>query len=277
MGRWIGAALAAGLLSRAAFGFSGDDPGSIAPADAPLDRSAALAALDERTVGVAARFVAISSGTFLMGGDAGEPYRPVTLTRGFEMQATVVTQEQYELVMGRNPSHFGGELDCSEDERAVIAGRGVCMDNPVENVSWNDVQSFIARINAVQDKHVYRLPTEAEWEYAARAGGGFQGGAWTSETSGGRTHAVAIQEANAWGLYDMLGNVLEWTQDAYVYGDYPGGASVDPQGPSAGSFRVQRGSSWDESAAYASPARLAIGQPDGHYRSLGFRLVRTAR
>ena len=124
--------------------------------------------------------------------------------------------------MGSNPSFF--------DE---------CGDCPVERVSWDDVQEFIGRLNALEGEVRYRLPTEAEWEYAARAGtsGDRYGGdldaiAWYRENSEGRTHPVGQKAPNAFGLHDMLGNVFEWVQD--WYGAYPGGSVTDPRGPGPG-------------------------------------------
>src|SRR5688572_10735614 len=153
------------------------------------------------------RFVKIPAGEFLMGSDNGEdnekPAHRVVISRGFEMGKYEVTQAEWEALMGSNPSKFKGT------------------DLPVEQVSWDDAQSFIKAMNARNDGYEYRLPTDAEWEYAARAGAtGDYGGTgnlsemgWYGGNSGGKTHPVGGKTANAWGLYDMHGNSWEWCQD----------------------------------------------------------------
>jgi formylglycine-generating enzyme required for sulfatase activity len=143
-----------------------------------------------------------------------------------------------------------------------------------------DAQLFIQKLNSRGHGYLYRLPTEAEWEYAARAGtiGSYAGGldamAWYDENSGGRTHPVAKKQANAWGLYDMHGNVWEWTADWYA-SSYSSGAVTDPTAPSTGSYRVARGGSWDYVARSCRSAARSVISPGGRYSSLGFRLLRT--
>ena len=214
-------------------------------------------------------FVWIPAGEFRMGSTSGEAFgdeQPVTSVRiseGFWLGKYEVTQAEWQSVMGSNPSRFS---DCG----------GNC---PVEQVSWEDVQEFIGRLNAQEGGEVYRLPTEAEWEYAARAGttgdryGSLDGIAWYRENSSSKTHPVGGKTPNAWGLYDMLGNVLEWVED--WFGDYPGGAVTDPLGPGSGSDRVLRGGNWN-SIARGSRASFRFNFAPG-YRdfSLGFRLLRT--
>lgn len=201
-----------------------------------------------------ARFVWINPGTFQMGSIEGTdpdryndevPHR-VTLTRGFWLLDHEVTQREYEWVMGNNPSRFKGD-----------AAR------PVEQVSWDDAVAFCKKLTDLDRSlkrigldQAYRLPTEAEWEYAARAGStgarytvdglgpadSLNEIAWWMRNSNSKKHAVRGKKPNAWGLYDMLGNVLEWCSD--WYGDYKSDDVADPKGPSSGSNRVSRGGSW---------------------------------
>jgi formylglycine-generating enzyme required for sulfatase activity len=162
-----------------------------------------------------------------------EPKHQVTIREGFYMGKYVVTQAQWQKVMGSNPSDF---KDCDQ-----------C---PVEEVSWNDAQEFIRKLNAMSDGFVYRLPTEAEWEYAGRAGttgeyaGNLDAMAWYSENSGGKSHPVGQKQPNAFGLYDMHGNVWEWCQD--LYHDSYNGAPIDGSAweSGGGQKRVMRGGSW---------------------------------
>jgi formylglycine-generating enzyme required for sulfatase activity len=195
--------------------------------------------------------------------DGGQ--RNVTLTRGFWMADTPVTQGLYAAVMGRNPSEF----------RSAFS-----VDLPVEKVSWNDAQELIKAINKLTRSDSFRLPTEAEWEYAARAGttgeryGPVEEVAWTEENSLQRTHSVGQKCPNPWGLYDTLGNVLEWVQDRY--GDYPPGDLVDPKGDLSGYDRVFRGSCWYYLDVYARVSRRGNASPGYRSRLVGVRLLRTA-
>ena len=215
-------------------------------------------------------FVQVSAGEFLMGSESEEAWsveQPVTrvrISRGFFLGKYEVTQAEWQAVMGSNPSSFDG---CGPD----------C---PVENVSWDDVQEFIRKLNAAVGEERYRLPTEAEWEYAARAG--TSGGrysedvdaiAWYEDNSGSRTHPVGRKAPNAWGLHDMLGNVWEWTQD--WYGEYPGGEVTDPQGPASGSKRVFRGGGWSYDAGLCRASFRIYGSPGIRGGILGVRLLRT--
>jgi formylglycine-generating enzyme required for sulfatase activity len=220
-------------------------------------------------------FVYIPSGAFTMGSPTDELGRnddetqhQVTLTKGFYMQTTEVTQGQWQAVMGNNPSQF---QDCGDD----------C---PVEKVSWDDAQAFIKRLNAKDNANKYRLPTEAEWEYACRAGtdNQFSFGdnvnqlgeyAWYRENSNERTHPVAQKKPNPWGLFDMHGNVWEWCQG--WYGDYPSGSLTDPKGPSWGASRVLRGGSWIDFPSYLRSAVQIAYHPTGSDNIVGFRLART--
>jgi formylglycine-generating enzyme required for sulfatase activity len=153
-------------------------------------------------------------------------------------------------------------------------------DHPVENVTWDDVQEFISKLNARKTGYTYRLPSEAEWEYACRAGSTgtnaekLEDTAWYLKNSGKRTHPVAQKQPNAWGVYDMQGNVCEWVQDYFA--PYSSGPAADPQGPPDGSGRVVRGCGWGGIDRICTPAfrdALSTVRRDG---ALGFRLVRTA-
>lgn len=228
------------------------------------------------TNSIGKKFVLIPAGTFMMGSPKAEPGRDsdemqhrVTISKAFDMQTTQVTQKQWKTVMGNNPSRFFKYGD----------------NYPVEQVSWNDVQRFIKKLNRMDGGGKYRLPTEAEWEYACRAGstGRFCFGdsdnelgsyAWYEANSGRSTHPVAQKKSNAWGLYDMHSNVGEWCQD--WKGEYPSGSVTDPKGPSSGSYRVYRSGCWycdagscRSAGRYGHPAAFDGG---GH---VGFRLART--
>jgi formylglycine-generating enzyme required for sulfatase activity len=228
-------------------------------------------------------FVYIGPGTFRMGSPSVEPggnndetQHQVTITRPFYMQTTEVTQGQWRAVMGNNPSYFSN-----------------CIDGcPVENVSWNDTQEFIRRLNRKEGGSIYRLPTEAEWEYAARAGTStpFNTGNCLSTDQAnyngnyplfgcskgqyrGKTIRAGSFSPNAWGLYDMSGNVWEWCQD--WKGDYPSGSVTDPAGPLSGSSRVNRGGGWGGNARNCRSASRGGSAPGGRGSSIGFRLSRT--
>ena len=214
------------------------------------------------------RFASIPAGTFMMGSPEDEYGRSrdeaqhkVTLTSPFELMVTPVTQGLWRLVMGNNPSYFKGP------------------DLPVESVSWDEVQDFIAKLNQMLGIDSLRLPTEAEWEYACRAGttgaryAELDMIAWYDDNSACKTHPVGEMAPNAWGLYDMLGNVFEWCQD--WYGDYPSGAVTDPGGPFTGSFRVSRGGSWYDNFGFVRAAgRYSDFVQRYRYFHLGFRLAR---
>ncbi|MBR6471608.1 MAG: formylglycine-generating enzyme family protein [Victivallales bacterium] len=214
----------------------------------------------------------ILAGSFLMGSPEWEDGRVpwetqhrVTLTRDYWLGTYEVTQAQWKAVMGNNPSHFQGD------------------DLPVESVSWSDAKEFCERLNknsSIKRPKGYRfdLPTEAQWEYACRAGttGAYHGNlddvAWYDENSGDQTHPVGRQQPNAWGLYDMHGNVWEWCRDWYGEGSYAGDAT-DPTGVLSGSDRVLRGGGW---LNYAQRCRSAFRfdfSPGYRFYYLGFRLA----
>ena len=211
-------------------------------------------------------FVLIPAGSFQMGSTVGVssegPIHSVTISRAFYLQKTELTQGQWRTVMGANPSAWQG-----------------CGDScPVELVSWNEVQAFLLALNGRTPGVTYRLPSEAEWEYAARAGstdnalGALDGIAWYSGNSGLRSHPVALKAPNAWGLYDMLGNVYEFVAD--WYGAYTSDSVTDPTGPATGTLRVLRGGSYRDSTSLRAAYR---GGPDpaGRGANVGFRLVRS--
>jgi formylglycine-generating enzyme required for sulfatase activity len=260
------------------------------------DLKKALADLGESETGaVGMKFVPIQPGSFEMGSSSSEVGRfddetqhLVILSHGFEMQTTDVTQAQYAEVMGVNPSAFQKPKNCPRTfKTALISGQNIamCPNNPVENVSYNDAQIFISKLNSAhQDGHYYRLPSEAEWEYTARAGSTtaysfgndpnllFQYG-WFSGNSASQTHEVAQLKPNAFGLYDMQGNVWQWVAD--WFGDYGTNQAGDPSGPADGSGRVFRGGGWDGDARGLRSAVRLHGPTVFRFSSLGFRLVRT--
>lgn len=220
------------------------------------------------------QFATIPAGDFVMGtagGPIGEtPPRTVTLSSAFRMQKTEVTQSQWRQVMqGTGLENPSNNATCGE----------TC---PVERVAWTEVQTFLQRLNQQDPGKGYRLPTEAEWEYAARAGtSGDYGGSgvlnemgWWSGNSSGSTQPVALKLANAFGLLDMHGNVLEWVNDWMSFSYYASAPNVDPPGPATGQFRVLRGGSWENSADVARSAYRNFGTPTMRLNSSGFRLVR---
>jgi formylglycine-generating enzyme required for sulfatase activity len=210
-------------------------------------------------------FIEIPSGTFLMGSPASERERDtdevqhqVTLTKPFYLGICEVTQEQWQAVMGTNPSKFKG-------------GK-----RPVENVSWYEGGEFCRKASELTGRKL-RLPTEAEWEYACRAGTTTAYN--TGDTLPGDQANFAANESkdvgssspNSWGLYDMHGNVWEWCSD--WYGGYPTSSVTDPQGPENGSFRVVRGGGWNNSATYCRSATRGKNIPGDRNNGDGFRLV----
>ena len=231
--------------------------------------------LESITNSIGMKLVLIPAGTFTMGSPVGEVGRissemqhEVTLSKSYYLGAFEVTQNEYERVMGNNPSKSKGAK------------------NPVEMVSWDEAVSFCKKLSEMPMEKAagreYRLPTEAEWEYACRAGSttSYSFGdtaeslgeyAWIFENAGKGTHPVGEKKPNRWGLYDMHGNVWEWCQD--WYGPYPSGASTDPKGPSRGTYRVRRGGSWDYVAAYCRTAIRYADDPTFRSNFIGFRVA----
>ena len=248
--------------------------GSIVPETNTSPSTPPDAALEtpEHTNSIGMQFKLIPAGEFLMGspGDAPDksadeiPQHRVRITKPFYLGINEVTQEQYEEVMDKNPSKFKGS------------------SLPVETVSWEDATQFCKKLSELDGKNNYRLPTEAEWEYACRAGTTTRYScgdeldsdcAWFSGNSGNQTHPVGEKRPNAWGFYDMHGNVLEWCSDWYDSDYYGSSPSADPTGPSTGSNRVIRGGSWDLNAGLCRSANRNGRRPDRRYDSLGFRVA----
>ena len=227
--------------------------------------------------GVSFTMIAVEGGTFKMGAQSSDssgdnydsdasssesPVHSVTLS-SYYIGETEVTQELLEAVMGNNPSYYSGYPQ-----------------RPVEYVSWNDCQEFITKLNNLTGKN-FRLPTEAEWEYAARGGNKskgykYSGGntigdvAWYKDNSSSQTHDVKTKQANELGIYDMSGNVCEWCHD--WYGSYSSGSQTNPTGPASGSYRVARGGSWSFIALYCRVSDRFISGPDRSNNYLGLRL-----
>ena len=221
--------------------------------------------------GVSIEMVKVEAGTFIMGAtsemqqpsDDEKTVHMVTLTRDYYMCKYEVTQALWQAVMGSNFSYFKGD------------------DLPVEQVSWNECQEFISKLNSITGRQ-FRLPTEAEWEYAARGGKkscGYQYSgssnvadvAWYDGNSGNQTHSVGMKQANELGIYDMSGNVYEWCQDRY--GSYVSSFQTNPTGAVSGPFRVARGGSWSDKARSCRSSYRYICTPDSRDYSLGLRLV----
>jgi formylglycine-generating enzyme required for sulfatase activity len=233
-------------------------------------------------------FVQISPGEFTMGCSAGDnectaeekPAHRVQITKPFEIGKYEVTQAQWQAVMGSNPSTIKGD------------------NRPVETVSKNDVHDFLARLNTRNDGYHYRLPSEAEWEYAARAGTAapreLDEVAWYAANSEDETHPAGLKKPNAWGIYDTLGNVREWVEDLFArdfYSDSPLADPTGPQGrqggaPQRGNFGrggpgrqlpVVRGGAWDNAAGFVRvSARYHYYGPTLRVSDIGFRAVRDA-
>lgn len=218
--------------------------------------------------GVSFKMIRVEAGTFEMGtkaDDGGGPVHKVTLTRDYFIGETEVTQALWETIMGSNPSHFKGE------------------DLPVETIGWPEIQEFIQKLN-VQLTDSFSLPTEAQWEFAARGGNQSKGYkfsgsdrhsevAWTAANAGGKTHPVGTKASNELGIFDMSGNVCEYCQD--WEGSYTSGPQTDPVGPSTGSYRVQRGGAYSDGWFFATSFYRHNWLKKN--RALGFRLALTGK
>jgi len=228
---------------------------------------------DVITNSIGMKLIHIPAGEFMMGSPSDEkdrqndegPQHKVKISKSFYMGVYEVTQKQYKAVMGNNPSNFKGD------------------NLPVENVSWDDTVEFCRKLSQKEGK-TYRLPTEAEWEYACRAGtttrfsfgdsdSGLDGYAWYSNNSGSKTHPVGQKNPNAFGLYDMHGNVWEWCQDWYGRSYYSNSPAVDPQGPDSGKARMLCGGSWGYNPWFCRSASRDWSSPDYRSSNLGFRVA----
>lgn len=229
------------------------------------------------TNSIGMEFVYVAPGSFQMGSNEGasdeRPVHEVEITQGYYMGKYEVTQGQWQEVMGSNPSYFQASRVGSEH-----------LSHPVEQVSWNDIQTFVQRLNEREGGTKYRLPTEAEWEYAARGGQQSQGYtyagsndvnevAWYGGNSS-RTHPVGGKAPNELGIYDMSGNVWEWVNDWYSSSYYSQSPRQDPKGPNSGQYRVLRGGSWYTYGFSPRVANRSFYLPNGGDSNLGFRLLR---
>jgi formylglycine-generating enzyme required for sulfatase activity len=214
-------------------------------------------------------FVPVKGGCYKMGAAEDKTLHEVCVS-DFAISAYEVTQGQWQEIMGSNPSRYSS-----------------CGSNcPVDQVSWNDVQEFIAKLNARTTKH-YRLPTEAEWEYAARSGGKlekYSGGnsldavAWYDKNSEGKPHRVGTKQPNGLGVYDMSGNAWEWVNDCFRSNYYKTSPKNDPQGPNCSDKRVLRGGSWFNTADNTRAAfRLKDNPAFSYHFTFGFRLATSAK
>ena len=234
---------------------------------------------------ILANMVKCSAGSFMMGspsgelgGNSDETQHQVTISKPFYIGKYEVTQKEFEAVMGTDPSKFRGE------------------NKPVECVSWNDAKEFCEKLNKyaknIPQGYKFDLPTEAQWEYACRAGTttSFNSGknitiysdywqtcanldevGWYYSNSGSKTHEIGQKKPNAWGIFDMHGNVREWCKD--WYGDYPSSSVTDPTGSNSGSDRVTRGGSWGINASFCRSANRRFFNPDLWRGIIGFRLA----
>jgi len=227
------------------------------------------------------QWVDIIPGTFIMGSSRSEderdqqPQHQVKISKGFEILKYEVIQAQWEAIMGSNPSFYKGEY------------------NPVENISWNECQTFIMKLDELNPSFNYRLPTEAEWEYCCRAESGTKYGYGDNESRLGNyawynhypyngsldapdrmTHPVGLKYPNTWGLYDMHGNVWEWCQDWYDKSYYEDSPNTDPKGPDSGTHKLARGGSYQDSYSWCVSSFRWCVKPEVRFRHLGVRLVR---
>lgn len=229
------------------------------------------------------QFVLIPGGDFMMGSadrNNSRPVHRVRISSPFYLGKFPVTQEEWEKVMGKNPCRFRKEEKTGLFKKELVK----VPDNPVETVSWMDVQEFIRNLNKLEGSLKYRLPTEAEWEYACRAGsegrycfgsrksllGGF---AWFDTNAGGRVHEVGKLSPNEWDLHDVHGNIWEWCSDWYREDYYENSPEMDPKGPSEGTLKAARGGCYSYDGDFCGCGTRGFVAPEKRYDYLGFRLA----
>jgi formylglycine-generating enzyme required for sulfatase activity len=238
------------------------------------------------TNSIGMKMTLIAPGEFVMGAKGcpyAQPLHRVRITKPFYLGIYPVTQREWKKVMGDDPSGFKGD------------------DNPVEKINWEACQHFVEKLNEMEPGAKYRLPTEAEWEFACRAGSnkvycftgeeGYLGQyAWYLENSGAKTHPVGKKAMNAWGLYDVHGNVWEWCSDRFdsneddeeeEYYDYytdchEQGTVDDPQGPEAGVSHILKGGAWNSEGMQCASGSRFLWDESGRYENFGLRLARDA-
>lgn len=250
-----------------------ESEGEKAPAKLPAGQNISATKGDSNARSItdlSLKLIWIEPGSFVMGSEQGEgdekPLTQVSISRGFWLGQTEVTQAQWQAIMEKNPSRFQGD------------------ELPVEAVNWGEAMEFCRKLTQREGAagrlpagFVYTLPTEAQWEYACRTGDSdglaldLEPVAWYMANSGGGTKPVGQKQANAWGLHDMHGNVWEWCLD--WYGSYPGGSVTDPKGAASSMHRVIRGGSWNNSAAYCRSGLRLRDEPVYGRNYLGFRLA----
>lgn len=235
------------------------------------------------TNSIGMKLVMIPKGTFQMGASADDEFagtdeqlHQVTISQDYYLGVTEVTQKQFNRIMGTNPSYFQGEVIQESD----------CSNYPVEQVSWEESSEFCELLSEYPEERkagrTYRLPTEAEWEYACRAGSktaycfgdspkSLSDYAWFDRSSNGQTHPVGEKKPNAWGLYDMHGNVWEWCSD--MYGAYPREAVTDPKGVDEGATHVNRGGGWCEESILCRSTTRRWSYSSYRGTSYGFRVA----
>ena len=250
-------------------------PAKLQQKDTTALQAVAAAAIADTDPYTGMQFVSVKGGCYQMGSSNGrDNENPVhdVCVNDFSIGKFEVTQAQWEKVMGSNPSHFS---QCGPD----------C---PVDRISWNDAQEFIGKLNARSGRQ-YRLPTEAEWEFAARSGGrnekwagtsdekSLGDFAWFGQNAGGNPHKVGLKKANGIGIHDMSGNVLEWCQDRYNDAYYKASPKDNPPGADTGENRVVRGGSWSNSADSTRTAYRDWDEPKIRTYNVGMRVVLPVR